>query len=132
MILALALSLAPLCSPGPQLPSDTSRDPVQPLSVLYAGSLSTARAKAFAQWLSQRFSRVETLELAELTQAKAHGFDVVVADWKRRYVKGADGNVEFDAHVQQHYELPADFSKPVVMIGPVAGEIAPESKIGWL
>lgn len=132
MLLSLSLALVPGLSAGSMPPQETSHDPVQPLSVLYAGSLSTARAKAFAQWLAQRFTRVESVELASLTQARARDFDVVVADWKRRYVKGADGRVEFDPHVQQPYELPADFEKPVVMIGPVAGEIAPETKIGWL
>jgi len=55
-------------------------------------------------------------------------FDVVVADWHRRYLEKG-----YDAGRRHDMQLPRDFAKPVVMVGAVAGELVrPWSKINWL
>jgi len=101
-----------------------------PLGVLYAGFPGTDREKDFVALLKQHFAKVETTNLGSISMKTAAPFDVVIADWKERfkYVDGKATNyVEGPA-----FRLDEDFTKPIVMIGAVGGEIATWSKIGWL
>lgn len=109
-----------------------AQDAKQPLSVLYAGAPGGEREQAFVAFLEQHFAKVGSVSLEKLSMETAAPYDVVVADWKRRYVPQADGKVEFDSKAGHGFGLPRKFTKPIVMLGAVGGEIAPWSKIGWL
>jgi hypothetical protein len=128
-------ALAALSNDGP-LPGaarvEAPQSPKQPLAVLYAGCPGTDREKDFVAFLRDHFTKVETTSLETLSMEKAKPFDVVVADWKPRY-KYVDGRAKnYDSESGHHFSLSKDFTKPIVMIGAVGGEIARWSKIGWL
>ena len=127
-MMLVAVSALLLAAPAPRAPQDAK----QPLAVLYAGAPDGEREKAFVAFLQQHFAKVGTVGLEQLTPEAAAPYDVVVADWKRRYVPQANGKVEFDSNAGHRYALPRGFTKPIVMLGAVGGEIAPWSKIGWL
>ena len=102
------------------------------LAILYAGDPESPRTERFRDFLSASGARVETIALTDLLdlldEAAAEPFDVVVADWHRRYVEKG-----YDAGTQHAMQLPRGFAKPVVMVGAVAGELVrPWSKINWL
>jgi hypothetical protein len=120
-------------SPAPVSPQEITQQSRQTLAVLYAGCPNTEREKTFVEFLRANFTKVESTSLEGLTLEQAKPFDVVVADWKSRYKRGPDGRAsEYDGGSGHSKQLPKDFTKPVVMIGAVGGEIAPWSKIGWL
>lgn len=127
------IASVPLALPASDVPAaDAHIQPQQTLSILYAGFPGGDREKDFVAFLREHFAKVEATNLETLSMEKAKPFDVVVADWKPRY-KYVDGRAkEFDSGSGQHFSLSKDFTKPIVMIGAVGGEIARWSKIGWL
>jgi hypothetical protein len=115
----------------PAAPSAKAADSKLPLAVLYAGCPGTEREKNFVAFLRSHFARVESIVLGDVSMDTAAAFDVVVADWKERY-KYVDGVAKGYAGGISSWSLPQRFTKPVVMVGAVGGEIVPWSKIGWL
>lgn len=104
-------------------------EPERPrLAVLYAGKPDSPRTERFRAFLEPWVARVETISLSDLDAEAAAPFDVVVADWERRY--GEDGYQSPEPHRKA---LGREFPTPVVMIGAVAGELVKSwSKIHWL
>ena len=95
--------------------------------ILYAGKPGDVREKRFVALLKTHFAKVDSISLSELNADKAAPYDVIIADWSRRYTKdsgfhgrGAGAN------------LPQEFSKPIIMIGAVGGEIQRHTKLDWL
>ena len=104
----------------------------EPLAVLYAGEPGSEREARWLAFLRAECARAESVDLRKLTPGAAADFDVVVADWSRRYVAGADGKYEFDSDSGHGATLPSALEKPVILLGAVGGEVARASKIGWL
>ena len=71
---------------------------------------------------------MDAIALGELSTKAAKPYDVVIADWRRRY--SSEG--EYIRDSSSNGRLPDGFSKPVIMIGAVGGEIQRRSKIDWL
>jgi hypothetical protein len=133
MFACFAVSFVLSMPVAPALSQEATQQPKQALAVLYAGCPNTDREKAFVAFLEENFTKVESMSLEKLTLEQAKPFDVVVADWKGRYKIGPDGTAGmWDAESGHRAQLPKDFTKPVVMIGAVGGELARWSKIGWL
>lgn len=124
LLLAL-LVLTPAASPVRPSPQDSLGEAAK-FKILYAGKKGDPREKRFAAFLKERFDQVDTMDLEKLTAAAAAPYDVVVADWGRRY--GRAGDLERGPKLQ----LGSDFSKPIVMIGAVGGEIQRHTKFDWL
>lgn len=128
-LLALALTGAAL--PGlaqeARVP-DRGLGPAHRFKILYAGSPGGFREGAYVEFLRGWFDVVDAIDLRGLDAAAAAPYDVVLADWRSWY--GNDGYPE--EHESHDTRLPADFAKPVILIGAVGGELVPESKIGWL
>ncbi len=100
----------------------------QKLSILYAGAPGDERETAWVEFLGQHFAKVGKISLEELSNEAAAGYDVVVADWKSRYVDG-----EYQSDRGHRVRLDRSFSKPVIGIGAVGAEIARRtSKLTWL
>lgn len=121
----------------PQAQASTSTAPAaaarkEPLAVLYAGAPGSEREARWLAFLRAECARAESVDLRKLTPGAAADFDVVVADWSRRYVAGADGKYEFDSDSGHGATLPSALEKPVILLGAVGGEVARASKIGWL
>lgn len=96
--------------------------------VLYAGVLGTERAKSFVAFLQSNFATVGAIEVTDLSAARAAKFDVVVCDGKRVYPMDPKRPGLDLPHVQ----LGSDFTKPIVMIGAMAGTVQHHTKIDWL
>jgi hypothetical protein len=134
-IASLALAGAPQ-QPAPQqlarpAASHAATDPKQRLAILYAGCPGTEREKDFVAFLNEHFVKVETTSLGSLSPKTAAPYDVVIADWKERY-KYVDGRATEYTSGTSAFGITEEFTKPIVMIGAVGGEIALWSKIGWL
>lgn len=130
--LVLAISLAaPLAADAP--PASEDLGPAREYRILYAGPSGTDREQAFLDFLRGWFARVDAIDLKRLTPDAASDYDVVVADWKRRY--SPDGGFASDdgsSFPSARAGIGPEFTKPIVMIGAVAGEIQHHSKIDWL
>lgn len=97
-------------------------------SILYAGYPGGEREHAWVEFLGQWFTRVEAIDLRQLDERTARTFDVVVADWKPRYVGG-----KYQEDTEKHGKsLPFTYSKPTILIGAIAAEITPRIKLDWL
>jgi len=79
------------------------------------------------EFLEPWFVRVDAISLEELDAKSAAPYDVVIADWKRQYKNGMpqDG-------VEAPVALGASFTKPMIMLGAIAGSLQHHSKIDWL
>jgi len=117
--IALLLAIAPLCAP----PQDKEMGEARKYKILFAGKRGSEREKRFIQLLLPKFGRVDAISLEQLDARSAAPYDVVVADWERRYAHG--GYQE----KKPRLKLDENFSKPIVMIGAIAGEIQKRSKI---
>jgi hypothetical protein len=98
------------------------------LRVLYAGVPGTPRATAFAEFLKLHFEQVGELDVTKLSNATAADWDVVIADGKRIYPMD-DAKPSLDI---PSVSLGTDFTKPIVMIGAMAGSVQHHTKIDWL
>jgi hypothetical protein len=95
------------------------------LKVLYAGKRGGDREAKFAGFLARLFAKVDAIGLEQLTEKAAAPYDVVIADWERRYAHG-----DYQDNKKPKYKIPDGFSKPVILVGLVAGEIQKQTKIG--
>jgi hypothetical protein len=98
-----------------------------PISVLYAGYPGGERERAFLAFLNEWFTRAAAIDLRKLDRASAADYDVVIADWKSRYKDGKPD--DSDPHKKT---LEASYDKPTILIGAVAAEITPRTKLDWL
>jgi hypothetical protein len=94
--------------------------------ILLACKRGSDREQKFGQFLARYFAKVDPVNLEQLTPEIAAKYDVVIADWERRYAHG-----DFQDHKKPKVRLPEGFSKPVIMIGLVAGEIQRHTKISY-
>ena len=78
------------------------------------------------------FAQVDAIGLGELSTKTAAPYDVVIADWRRRYSPEGELVGESGSFPSSKGRLGESFTKPVIMIGAVAGEIQRGSKIDWL
>ena len=109
-------------------PAVASPPALKGLSVLYAGDPDSPRTERFTAFLSPWVKRVESISLADLDAEAAAKFDVVVADWHRRYGEGG-----YQGGAPHGMKLGRYFKTPVVMVGAVGGELVREwSKLNWL
>lgn len=108
------------------------------LKVLYAGNPGSERAKDFTRFLREHFEEVGEANTAEFTDKSAEGYDVAILDWTSIYPRDERGeiiqNSNFGLKQPQMPRLSPSFSRPVVMIGAIAGQVGPkqQTKIDWL
>jgi len=129
MILAATLAATLLPAQDQRAPRDALGNHAE-IKVLYAGHAGNTRETAWLEFLRSWFETVETTSLDKLSPAVASRYDVIVADWRRFY----GGKSEDTGKGRSAFELPRDWSRPTIMIGAVAGEIARalDTKIDWL
>ena len=129
LTLVLAFGWATLPTQAEEAAAKVDSPPeLKGLSVLYAGDPLSPRTAHFSEFLAQWVKKVETISLKDLDAEKAAAFDVVVADWHRRY--GEDG---YEGGAPHGMALAMGFKKPVVMLGAVGGEVVRAwSKLNWL
>src|SRR5688572_13018785 len=96
------------------------------LKILIAGKLKSERTGRFGALLQRHFAKVDAINLDQLTEKAAAPYDVIVADWERR---NAHGDYQHDKRPK--YSLPRGFTKPIILVGVIAGEIQRQSKITW-
>lgn len=94
--------------------------------ILLAGKRGGPREKIFGAFLGKYFAKVDAINLEQLTDKAAENYDIVIADWERRYAHG-----DFQDHKKPKLRLPEGFSKPVLLMGIVAGEIQRHTKFGY-
>ena len=94
--------------------------------ILLAGKRGGPRETVFGAFLGKYFAKVDAINLEQLTEKAAEKYDVVIADWERRYAHG-----DFQDHKKPKLRLPESFSKPILLMGVVAGEIQRHTKIGY-
>jgi len=131
MKLALPTLLLGLAALPASAQNDAPRTewPGRSLKILYAGSPGGFREKAYTSFLHDWFDKVDAIDLRTLSVKAAEPYDVVIADWTSRC--GHDGYVEDMSGAG--VVLPQDFTKPVIMLSAVGGELTRgRSKIGWL
>lgn len=121
--IAAVLAIAPVLA----FPQADEMGEARKYKILYAGLQGDPREERFVKLLKERFDKVDSIGLQSLSAEAANGYDVVVADWGRRY-KGKG----FSSENSPKLQLSNNFSRPIVMIGAVAGEIQRRSKINWL
>ncbi|MCD6395401.1 MAG: hypothetical protein J7M40_18115 [Planctomycetes bacterium] len=126
LILAAAITLIGCRKSQPNASEQTARTPktenktpAQPggaidLKVLYAGRPGSDREKDFVAFLSKHFTQVTTGDLAELNDAGAEAFDVVIFDY--------DGKSS-DAPMP---DISDDYSAPTITLGVVGANISSE------
>src|SRR5262245_27579203 len=121
------LAILPLLLSGAS-PQENTLGEASRYRILYAGKPGDPREAQFVELLKSRFTHVKSIDLNQLSSASAKDFDVIVADWTRRY----GGKGEFKSDRQPRLALNGDFAKPIVMIGAVGGEIQQHTKLDWL
>lgn len=103
-----------------------------PLSVLYAGDPELERARDWSEFLRENFARTKTILLDDLSDAAAAEFDVVVADWRSRGpAKSGNPSDREPQGGDSRAWLPRGFTRPVVAIGAVGGELGRSVKLHW-
>jgi hypothetical protein len=102
---ALAVAVAVTCVSGMARAEPAEKIS---LSVLYMGEPESARAKDFAQFLGEHFTKVEVMDTAKFAPAQTAGYDVVILDYDP---------ASKDLGRVSKLKLPADYSKPTVLEG---------------
>jgi hypothetical protein len=125
MKVAFALALFALLLPQSAKDREALGD-ARKLKILIATKRGHARETTFGVFLQRYFAKVETISLEQLTDKIAAPFDVVIADWERRYAHGG-----YQDNKKPKLRLAPEFSKPLIMVGMVAGEIQRHTKIGY-
>jgi hypothetical protein len=108
---------------GFAFPQDKEMGEARKYKILFAGKRGSDREKKFVQLLLPKFGRVDAISLEQLDSRAAAPYDVVVADWDRRWAHGDYQDKK------PRVQLDDAFSKPIVMVGAIAGEIQKRSKI---
>ncbi len=124
----LAILAALLVAASAAPPQESPLGEAAKCRILYAGKPGDVREQRFVKLLKSHFARVDSIDLSHLSADKAADYDVVVADWSRRYGKSGG----FTSGSGPSANLNADFSKPIIMIGAVGGEIQRHTKLDWL
>ncbi|MGO8704787.1 MAG: hypothetical protein ACLQVA_13315 [Candidatus Brocadiia bacterium] len=109
---ALAVGIAAMCVSGiarAEAPEKIS------LSILYEGQPESPRAKDFAQFLREHFTKVEVTDVAKFTPAQTSAYDVVIFDADAGSTNPYDTHSEFGKLAK--LQLPANYSKPTVLQG---------------
>ena len=99
---ALAIGVAAMCASGVARADTTEKIA---LNILYMGEPESARAKDFAQFLGDHFTKVEVMDAANFDPAQTAPYDVVIFDPAAK-------------QLARFAKLPADYSKPTVLEGP--------------
>jgi hypothetical protein len=97
------------------------------LHVLYAGDLSLDRAADWKGFLEEHFTRVDTIDVARISDETTAGADVLIFD----------GSYEVTDNRIFLPDIPAlsrDFTRPVIMIGAAAGKtlMQMDLKLDWM
>src|SRR5258705_7643040 len=122
LIVALLAFVGPAAGPSQQ---DKELAEAKKFKILYAGKRNGPRETNFIRLLITRFGKVDAINLEQLDARKAAPYDVVIADIERRN----PNDNSWDPR-KPKVALDASFTKPVILIGAVAGEIQRRSKIG--
>ena len=126
MRFAFLFSLLLVVAASPQSAKDKeAMGESRKLKILIAGKLKDERTARFGALLGRHFAKVEAIELTALTEKTAAPFDVIIADWERRNAHGGYQDK------RPKYSLPRGFSKPIILVGVIGGEIQRQSKITW-
>ncbi len=124
---ALLLALAALAmSPVQSAKDKEALGEARKFKILLAGKRGGPREALFGAFLGKFFAKVDAISLEQLSEKTAEKYDVVIADWERRYAHG-----DFQDHKKPKLRLPENFSKPVILVGMVGGEIQRHTKIGY-
>ena len=124
---ALLLALLGLLLPLPQSAKDKEAlGDARKLKILVASKRGHPREATFGVFLRGYFAKVDAISLEQLSEKTAAPYDVVIADWERRYAHGG-----YQENKKPKLRLTPEFSKPLIMIGMVAGEIQRHTKIGY-
>ena len=121
LIVALLAFVGPAAGPSQQ---DKELAEAKKFKILYAGKRNGPRETNFIRLLITRFGKVDAINLEQLDARKAAPYDVVIADIERRN----PNDNSWDPR-KPKVALDASFTKPVILIGAVAGEIQRRSKI---
>jgi hypothetical protein len=97
------------------------------LSILYAGEVGEPRSADWMEFLTGKFTRVDSIDVSRLSMETAAGADVVIIDGRyalkdnRIYLPKVPG-------------LSRDFTKPVIMVGVAAGKTLTQMdlKLNWM
>ena len=107
----------------------TTRPVVQDLRVLYAGDPDDARTEDFEKFLAAHFKAVGTTSYSTFSPAAMDDYDVVIFDWGKIFDRENNR-----LHSPERPALPADFSRPMVLIGAPGIRIAESlgARLDWL
>ena len=123
--ISAGLAFLVLLAAGPPQGAKEGLGDAKKYRILLAVKRGSEREARFGQFLSKHFAKVDSISLEQLNSKTAEKYDVVIADWERRYAHG--GFQEKKPKIR----LDAEFSKPVIMIGIVGSELQRHTKIQW-
>ena len=97
------------------------------LHVLYAGDLSLDRAADWKGFLEEHFSRVDTIDVANISDETTAEADVVIFD-------GAYELMDNRIYLPKIPAMSREFTRPVIMIGAAAGKTLTQMdlKLDWM
>jgi len=97
------------------------------LHVLYAGDLTLERAADWQGFLTEHFTRVDTIAVSRLSEETAAEAEVVIID-------GSYSLEDNRIHLPKVPALSRDFTRPVIMIGAAAGKtlMQMDLKLDWM
>jgi len=121
LIAAVLAFVAPAAGPSQQ---DKELAEAKKFKILYAGKRGGDREAKFVALLLKRFGHVKAIGLEQLDAKMAGPYDVVIADIERRNPNDNGWDPR-----KTRFVLPDNFTKPVILIGAVAGEILRKTKI---
>ena len=118
--------------PAQDIARDTAEATAKPkklaVRVLYAGDEDHPRTEQWRQFLGNHFTKVETIQLSELSQKTTEGFDVVIVDGPTPYKP----NRKFKWLPPP--VLGEEYDRPTILMGAAGGSTVRSAKIkiGWL
>jgi hypothetical protein len=94
--------------------------PVQSLRVVYVGTAGTERARAYAQFLGDRFTLIQAADRDRFDPSAAAGADVVILDWSQQDARPAAsgrGALAPERALKSPLGERAHWAKPTVLLG---------------